>query len=149
RALAEDIERWMADEPVSAWREPVTRRARRWARRNRTAMVAVAVALVAGLIGLGAVTGVNARGGANLRMAREGARAALDLTRKAQADIQAALARSEESRRQAEAVSSFLVEAFRSPESSPDGRQARADDVLDRASARLKELAGSQETRAA
>ena len=25
RALAEDIERWMADEPVSAWREPLTR----------------------------------------------------------------------------------------------------------------------------
>ena len=41
RALAEDVERWMADEPVSAWREPFSRRARRWARRNRTA-VAVA-----------------------------------------------------------------------------------------------------------
>jgi serine/threonine protein kinase len=25
RALAEEIERWMADEPVSAWREPITR----------------------------------------------------------------------------------------------------------------------------
>ena len=23
RALAEDVERWMADEPVTAWREPV------------------------------------------------------------------------------------------------------------------------------
>src|SRR5262249_45990717 len=29
RALAEDIERWMADEPVSAWCEPVERRLRR------------------------------------------------------------------------------------------------------------------------
>ena len=27
RALAEDIERWMADEPVTAWREPWTRTA--------------------------------------------------------------------------------------------------------------------------
>ncbi len=35
KALAEDIERWMADEPVTAWREPWMRRARRWARRNR------------------------------------------------------------------------------------------------------------------
>ena len=26
RALAEDVERWMADEPVSAWREPIARR---------------------------------------------------------------------------------------------------------------------------
>src|SRR4051794_27302287 len=37
-ALAEDVERWMADEPVSAWREPLSRQARRWARRNRTAV---------------------------------------------------------------------------------------------------------------
>jgi tetratricopeptide (TPR) repeat protein/tRNA A-37 threonylcarbamoyl transferase component Bud32 len=150
RALAEDLERWMADEPVSAWREPVTRRARRWARRNRTAMVTVAVALVAGLIGLGAVAGINARGDANLRMSREGTRVALGETRKAQADIQAALARSEESRRQAEAVSNFLVEAFRSPEPPQDGRQVRAADILDQASARLdNELAGSRATRAA
>src|SRR5262249_17824987 len=34
RALADDVERWMADEPVNAWREPLGRRARRWARRN-------------------------------------------------------------------------------------------------------------------
>ena len=26
RALADDIERWMADEPVTAWTEPRTRR---------------------------------------------------------------------------------------------------------------------------
>jgi hypothetical protein len=38
RALAEDIERWMADEPVTAWREPLSRRARRWMRRRRTAV---------------------------------------------------------------------------------------------------------------
>ena len=45
RALADDIERWMADEPVSAWREPFSRRARRWARRHRTAVPAAPVAL--------------------------------------------------------------------------------------------------------
>ena len=41
-ALAEDIERWMADEPVTAWREPLSRRsggglggtARRWPRQR-------------------------------------------------------------------------------------------------------------------
>ena len=26
RALADDVERWMADEPVSAWAEPWTRK---------------------------------------------------------------------------------------------------------------------------
>src|SRR5262249_6800919 len=52
RALAEDVERWMADEPVSAWREPLSVRARRWARRNRTAVTAAAAAMLAGSIGL-------------------------------------------------------------------------------------------------
>jgi serine/threonine protein kinase len=51
RALAENIERWMADEPVSAYREPLSRRARRWANRNRTAVTAAAVALVLGVVG--------------------------------------------------------------------------------------------------
>jgi tetratricopeptide (TPR) repeat protein/tRNA A-37 threonylcarbamoyl transferase component Bud32 len=49
RALAEDLEGWMADEPVTAWREPLSRRARRWMRRHRTAVAAVVVALVLGL----------------------------------------------------------------------------------------------------
>jgi serine/threonine-protein kinase len=46
RALAEDIERWMADEPVSAYLEPWAARAGRWARRHRP-LVAAAVALLA------------------------------------------------------------------------------------------------------
>ena len=58
RALSEDIERWMADEPVSAWREPLSRRVRRWASRNRTPVAAAAVALVTGVIGLSAVLAV-------------------------------------------------------------------------------------------
>jgi serine/threonine protein kinase len=33
--LAADVERWLADEPVAAWREPWPTRARRWMRRHR------------------------------------------------------------------------------------------------------------------
>jgi serine/threonine-protein kinase len=55
RALAEDIERWAADEPVTAYREPLSRRARRWAKRNRTLVATAAVALVAGVVGLSVV----------------------------------------------------------------------------------------------
>ena len=45
------------------------------------------------------------------------------------------------------AVSTFLVEAFRSPDPSQDGRQVKVAEVLDRASARLdKEFASSQAT---
>jgi serine/threonine protein kinase/Flp pilus assembly protein TadD len=35
RALAEDIDRWLADEPVTAWHEPWAYRARRWIKRHR------------------------------------------------------------------------------------------------------------------
>ncbi len=71
RALAEDLERWAADEPVSAWREPLARRARCWARRNRTAVAAAVVAMVAGLIGLAAVAGVQAHANTALLRAND------------------------------------------------------------------------------
>jgi formylglycine-generating enzyme required for sulfatase activity/tRNA A-37 threonylcarbamoyl transferase component Bud32 len=46
--LAEDVRRWVADEPVSAWREPLTTRARRWVGRHRSGVTAtMAAALVA------------------------------------------------------------------------------------------------------
>ena len=69
RALADDVERWMADEPVLAWREPFTRRARRWARRNRSVVTSAGVAVLAGLAALGAVAYVQARANRDLRLA--------------------------------------------------------------------------------
>jgi eukaryotic-like serine/threonine-protein kinase len=58
KARSDDIERWMADEPVTAWHEPFARSARRWANRNRTAVTGAAVALVAGVVGLSLVLAV-------------------------------------------------------------------------------------------
>jgi tetratricopeptide (TPR) repeat protein/tRNA A-37 threonylcarbamoyl transferase component Bud32 len=55
RALAEDLEHWLADEPVRAHFEPPVSRARRWGRRHRP-LVAALVALVATallLVGVG------------------------------------------------------------------------------------------------
>ena len=46
RALAEDVERWMADEAVSAHREKSTERLARWTRRHRAWAQAVAAALL-------------------------------------------------------------------------------------------------------
>src|SRR4029077_13018506 len=58
----------------------------------------------------------------------------------------AALPQSEESRQQPEAVRTFLVEAFRSPDPSQDGRLVKVADVLDRASEWLdKQFAGAEE----
>lgn len=49
-ALANDLERWLADERVSAWSEQWPRRALRWARRHRTMATAVVAACAVGLL---------------------------------------------------------------------------------------------------
>jgi tetratricopeptide (TPR) repeat protein len=55
RALAAEVERWLADEPVSAWREPRRLRLGRWARRHQKAVAATVagllVAMLAGVAG--------------------------------------------------------------------------------------------------
>src|SRR5207248_9383504 len=51
-ALAEEVERWLGDEPVLAHREPVAARLRRWGRRHRTLVAAGMALLAAGVLGL-------------------------------------------------------------------------------------------------
>eukprot|EP00913_Durusdinium_trenchii_P005655 g5273.t1 len=51
--LADDVELFLADEPVSAWTEPWGVRARRWVRKHRTMVVSSVVALVMAVLGLG------------------------------------------------------------------------------------------------
>lgn len=48
--LAADVEHWLADEPVSAYREPLTARAGRWMRRHRSVVVGVGVFLVVAVV---------------------------------------------------------------------------------------------------
>jgi tetratricopeptide (TPR) repeat protein/tRNA A-37 threonylcarbamoyl transferase component Bud32 len=150
RALADDVMRWLADEPVTAWREPASIRARRWARRHRTTVAAAVVALAAGVIGLGVVAAVQARANDQLTKAGAETAKALATARAAQSKTRRALAESEEARKQADATSAFLVDAFRRPDPSQDGRQVKVVDLLDRAGERVdKEFAGSQATRGA
>ncbi len=52
RALAEEIEHWLADEPVSAWREPRRRRLERWVRRHKPLVAGLASLVIVGLIAL-------------------------------------------------------------------------------------------------
>ena len=77
RALADDIERWMADEPVSAYSEPFTRRARRWGKRNRTLVAAGAATMAMAAVGLGVVSAVQTKARNDLTAKN----AALDLQR--------------------------------------------------------------------
>jgi tetratricopeptide (TPR) repeat protein len=56
RALADDIDHWLADEPVSAWREPWTVRARRWLGRHRTLVIATGAAVLVATVSLAIAT---------------------------------------------------------------------------------------------
>ncbi len=51
KGLADDVEHWLADEPVSAYREPLPAKAARWARKHKTLVVSsfglIAVAAIA------------------------------------------------------------------------------------------------------
>jgi tetratricopeptide (TPR) repeat protein len=61
----------MADEPVSARREPLAERVRRWVRRHRTGATTVAVAALVALVGSAAVLSVQARANRDLMRANE------------------------------------------------------------------------------
>jgi serine/threonine-protein kinase len=52
KALADDVERWLADEPVSAYREPWWTRARRQLKRHRTMVGALAIATPVAIVSL-------------------------------------------------------------------------------------------------
>jgi eukaryotic-like serine/threonine-protein kinase len=55
RALADDVERWLANEPVTAWREPWTVRGRRWLVRHRSLVGAVAIAAPVAIVSLSTI----------------------------------------------------------------------------------------------
>jgi serine/threonine protein kinase/formylglycine-generating enzyme required for sulfatase activity len=54
--LAEEIEHWLGDEPVRAFREPWTATVGRWVRRHQTPVAGVGALLLTGLIALGIST---------------------------------------------------------------------------------------------
>ena len=76
RALAEDLERWSADESVIAWKEPWNRKLVRWLTRHRTGVTAAGAAMLMALVGLGAVSGVQARANGELKRANDALSAA-------------------------------------------------------------------------
>jgi serine/threonine protein kinase/Tfp pilus assembly protein PilF len=116
-ALAADVEHWLADEPVSAYPEPLATRTGRWVRRHRTAVAAAAVLLLTAVTALS--IGVVLLSGANART-------------RTQYD------RAEEAAARAGAVSSFLTEmlAEATPEKHARAKQVTVEEVLDQAAAK-------------
>jgi serine/threonine-protein kinase len=85
RALADEVEHWLADEPVAAYREPWPARLARWGRRHRPLVAAALALLLTALAALavGIVAVNHERGRTQQALARESqarrrTRAALD-----------------------------------------------------------------------
>ena len=72
-ALADDVERWLGDQPVSAYRYPLAARAARWVRRHRPFVAGAAALLVTASVALTAsnvlIRRENAKTEANFRLA--------------------------------------------------------------------------------
>src|SRR5262249_44624630 len=94
--LSEDIERWMADEPVSSWREPFTRRARRWGRRNWTAVSSLGASALVALAGMASGLAVQARANLGFEQTKDAVVEANARVRTANADLLAANRRERE-----------------------------------------------------
>jgi serine/threonine-protein kinase len=69
--IASDIRHWLANEPVSAYREPRIVAMQRWVSRHRTSMTAAAAAVVVAALGLGALALAEARANRDLAAALE------------------------------------------------------------------------------
>ena len=78
RALTEDLERWLGDEPVWAWPEPWPARLARWGRRHRPLVTGIAALLVTAVVALSVGTVVLSRANARSEAHYQMARAAVD-----------------------------------------------------------------------
>jgi serine/threonine-protein kinase len=83
RALADDVERWLADEPVSAWREPWSVRIRRRMRRHRSLAATAATAGVMAIVGLSIILAIQSAAAARERKAGRLAQQQTDLAMEA------------------------------------------------------------------
>ena len=98
--LADDVEHWLADEPVSAYREPWTSQAARWARRHRTAAAATLGLLLAATLGLAVSTALIKHQQMLAETARRATIANLEQEKRAHADAVQRTQEAERSQRQ-------------------------------------------------
>ena len=162
-ALADDVDRWLADEPVDAYEDPPRVRLQRWARRHPRTVTATAATLLLGLSGAAAIATVVAGKNAELATANDSLRSANEAEQRAAAEAVAAQAEAEQERNEAQAARAAADEqrllaqdkaaeaeevlgyfeqtvlASARPEGLPDslGRDARVRDAIEQARTKL------------
>jgi serine/threonine protein kinase len=135
KALADDVERWMADEPVSALRDPWATRAWRWVRKHRTLTTTVAASVAVLLVTVSALAVQQSR-------AADRERRIAGRERQARTAEQAALKLAQFRLGQIEKGNDLLASIFddldpRSAEKEGKPLQAILGERLDRAAAQL------------
>ncbi|MBI3469664.1 MAG: serine/threonine protein kinase [Planctomycetes bacterium] len=152
--LAADIQRHLDHEPVLACPPSVRYRLGKFVRKHRGPVASAAAVLVALTVGLVTTTILYFEAEAAKKAAERDRLAALEAQHEAdarRADADAARlaeaaqrklaedgkAEAEQQRKQADAVANYLVEAFRSPDPTQDGREIKVADLLNRAADRL------------
>jgi tetratricopeptide (TPR) repeat protein len=132
-SLAVDIERWLADEPVSAWFDPWPDRTRRWLRRHRPLVAGWAAAVGVAILALIVAVPLLSLAWRNELVARQDERLQR-IVALARADESRANAdKANEEKDRAEKSLRFLVDIFRKPDPLMDGRTLKVFDVLDQA----------------
>jgi serine/threonine protein kinase len=99
--LAKDLERWLAGEPVRAWREPLTRRLRRWVQRHQTLVTASALGLILLSASLGVLASMEFRNRRNMAVEADKLKRALTESREAREESDRQRARAELEQRHA------------------------------------------------
>jgi tetratricopeptide (TPR) repeat protein/tRNA A-37 threonylcarbamoyl transferase component Bud32 len=136
-AMAVDIERWLADEPVDAWREPWPDRARRWVRCHQTLMAGWAAAIGVTVVALALAVPVLSLAWRNERAARRDERQQRLLALSKADEAQANATKATEEKDRAEQALQFMVQTFRKPDPTIDGRTLKVVELLGHAAEEL------------
>ncbi len=140
--LVLDVEAWIADEPVSAWSEPVSYQLRRWVRRNQTAVFGVA-------IGILTIAGAAMIASVLLSAKNNQLQDASETIRIKNLALMEANENETAARLRADRVKDYLVETFQRTDPTQDGRATTLAELLDSSLQKIdQELDGDPLTQA-
>jgi eukaryotic-like serine/threonine-protein kinase len=135
--LAAEIDRWLADEPVLAWRDPWPDRARRWVRRHQPLVAGWAGAVGVALLALTLAVPVLTLAWRNEFAARRDEKHQRIVALSKASEAKANENKANEEKDRAEKALRFLVDTFRRPDPLMDGRTLKVVDLLDQAVSEL------------
>jgi serine/threonine protein kinase/tetratricopeptide (TPR) repeat protein len=133
-ALAADVERHLASEVVAARPPSRAYKFRRLVRRNKLVFTAAAAVALALILGLATATWLYVRES----HARERAMQAEKLANDRLAQVSAERDAKDAARKEAEAISTFIIDVFESPDPTRDGRTITVAETLDAAAKKLE-----------